>query len=459
MWKRLEEIFIVGALLFCAGAFIPLLNQHTRISDEKAPNSAVAAMQKQLSVEASDPTKANPALLVGQIFVYAVVAVLLLRHRGQILFLMSNTKLLWAIIGLAILSVFWSDVPGFALRRCANLVATCGFGLYLAYRYSPRQLLRLLGWVLIVSIVGSVVIALVRPDLGVDSALTDHAWKGIFVQKNTLGRLMALGVMVFLFLAFDNKEHRRAYVTSSILCAGMMVAADSVSSALVVPILLVLLWLFTLSRQRSFRFVFTSALLALIGVACGLMLFVDANDFFAAVGRDASMSGRLDIWSAVLPKIMDHPWLGYGYSSFWLGMDSQYSADLWSILGWHVPSSHNGFLDLAEELGLVGLGLFVAGFIVCMKRGLLFARTERGIINLWPLAYLSFMFLYNLTEGSILRQDSLYWVLYVATFVYIANATTLLREGRSHARVRGVGMPVIAEFPATGSIRGIVGLQ
>jgi exopolysaccharide production protein ExoQ len=456
MWKRLEEIFIVGALLFCAGAFIPLLNQDSQSSDKKAPNSVIAATQKELNLESSDPTKVNSALLLGQLFVYAVIAVLLLRHRRQILFLMSKTKLLWAIIGLAILSVLWSDVPGFALRRCVNLVATSGFGLYLAYRYPPKQLLRVLGWVLIVSVVGSVIVALVRPDLGVDSALTDHAWKGIFGQKNTLGRLMAFGVMVFLFLAVDTKEHRRAYVALAFLCGGMIFASNSVTSVLVVPILLSSMWLFTLTRKRSFWFVFTSAFFVLLGAACCLMLFVDLNDLLGAIGRDATMSGRLEIWSAVLPKIMDHPWLGYGYSSFWLGMESQYSADLWSMLKWHVPHSHNGFLDLTEELGLVGLSIFLITFVVSMKRGLQWARSQNSLVGLWPIAYMSFMFLFNLTEGSILRQDNIFWVLYVATFVYVVNETK--EPLWSHVRSQGAAVPIRAQYASIGSAKNSMGL-
>jgi O-antigen ligase len=438
MWKRLENIFVVLALLFCAGAFLPLLNPGKQMPDEKPPNATIAAIQKQEFSQSGDPTQANRVLLVGQILVYGVVAVLLLRHRRQILFQMQHTKLLWAVVALAFLSVLWSDVPGFALRRCMNMAATSAFGLYLAYRYSPRQLLRLLGWALTVAIVFSILVVLLRPDLGLDSALTNHAWKGIFVQKNTLGRLMALGVLVFLFLAFDNKAQRWTYGAASLICVGMLVMAGSDTSAIAVPILLLLIGTFALARQRPLWIVFASGFFVAVGITSGLMLFADTGDFFAAIGRDSTLSGRAEIWSAVLPKIMDHPWLGNGYSSFWLGLGSQSSADLWSMLHWHVPHSHNGFLDLVLELGVVGLGIFLAGFVVSLRRGLLWARIERATIGLWPLTFLSFMFLFNLTEGSILRQDNLLWVLYVATSVFVVVETDLLLPELSQAGVRRV---------------------
>lgn len=423
MWKRFEKVFIVVALLFCAGAFLPLLNQDAPVPDERPANATIAALQKQAVAESGDPTKVNPLLRAGQILVYGVIAVLLFVNRRQILQQMRATQLLWILVALAFVSVLWSDVPAFAFRRCLNMAATTGFGLYLAFRYTPRQLLRLLGWALTVAIVCSLLVIFLRPEMGLDTALTNYGWRGIFGQKNTLGRLMSLGVLVFFFLAFDSKRHRWLYGVASLVCAGMLFKAGSATSIFAVPILLGLMFLFAISRRHTAWKVFGWASFSAVGVACGLLLFVDPNALFALMGRDATMSGRLDIWAAVLPKVMAHPWLGYGYSSFWLGLAGQSSSDLWSILEWHVPHSHNGFLDLVEELGIAGLLLFLAGFALSMKRGLQWARTQGSLLALWPLTYLSFMFLFNLTEGSILRQDSIFWVLYVATYVFVIVKT------------------------------------
>jgi exopolysaccharide production protein ExoQ len=456
MWKHLEKIFTVFALLFCAGAFAALLtNQSGQVPEEKPQSAVLAAIQKQTSSENSDPTQAKSAMLVAQIVVYSVVAVLLIIHRRQALLYLRNTKLLWAIVALAFVSVLWSDVPGFALRRCVNLAATSGFGLYLAVRYSPRELLRLLGWTVIVAVVCSIVVVLLRPDLGIDTA--NEAWRGIFVQKNTLGRLMVLGALVFLFLAVDSKEYRRAHCVAAVLCGGMILAARSATSALAVPVLFVLIWLFARARQRSLARVFVTASLAVIGIACALMLFADTSDFMALVGRDTTLTGRQEIWSVVLTKIMAHPWLGYGYSSFWLGMEGQSSADVWAILRWPVPHSHNGFLDLTEELGVVGLGLFLVGLVVSARCGLYWARSQQAVIGLWPLAYLAFMVVFNLSEGSILHQDNILWVLYIATSVFIVNEVKHLLPDLSQALVRA-GTSLIPGYAQVRSAKESVGM-
>jgi len=460
MWIRLEKIFTVCALLFCAGAFIPLLSQQgQQVSEDKPQNATIALIQKQATSEGSDPARANFVMLVGQILIYSVVAALLIHHRRQALLYLRNSKIIWAIVVLSFVSVLWSDEPAFAFRRCLNMTASSGLGLYLACRYSPRQLLRLLGWALAVAIVGSILVVLLRPGLGIDSALADYGWKGVFVQKNTLGRLMALGVLIFLFLAIDSKAHRRAYSFASIVCVFMIFASRSATSAMAVPLVITLTWIFARSRQRSVPQVFTITAVILVGIVSAAMLFTDPEELFGFLGRDATLSGRMDIWSAVIPKIMVHPWLGYGYASFWLGMGGQASADLWSILGWPVPHSHNGFLDLLEELGVVGLGLFLAGLIVSFRRGLLWIRTQRETIALWPLAYISFMLLFNLTESSILRQDNLFWVLYIATSVFIIYNTKALVSESPQTQALGLEVQHAPHYASASSTNQSAGLR
>ncbi len=56
----------------------------------------------------------------------------------------------------------------------------------------------------------------------------------------------------------------------------------------------------------------------------------------------------------------------------------------------------------------------------------------------WPLQYLAFMLLYDLAEGPILRQNNLYWALYVAVVVSAAQAVR---------RSQQLSRPVLPELP------------
>src|SRR3546814_8024133 len=59
----------------------------------------------------------------------------------------------------------------------------------------------------------------------------------------------------------------------------------------------------------------------------------------------------------MLYQIEQHFWTGVGYGSFWaIGADSpnlHYNVDLVTAVG----QAHNGYLDVAATIGMVGLGL------------------------------------------------------------------------------------------------------
>jgi len=74
---------------------------------------------------------------------------------------------------------------------------------------------------------------------------------------------------------------------------------------------------------------------------------------------------RLDIWKNSFQRIADHPWgvgLGlYPYTSF------QYRFPLENAItryGKRAESAHNEYLQMAVELGVVGLGLFLVGAVL-----------------------------------------------------------------------------------------------
>jgi O-antigen ligase len=132
------------------------------------------------------------------------------------------------------------------------------------------------------------------------------------------------------------------------------------------------------------------------------------------MGKNSSLSGRTDIWSMVWDKFVQRPWVGYGYSAFWMGKDGKQSAEIWEALHWAVPHSHNGFLDVLVQVGAVGMAIFVVGYVVFFYKALRCARASKTILGLFPLVYLSFMLLFNFSEGSIIREENMFWVLYAA---------------------------------------------
>jgi O-antigen ligase len=183
--------------------------------------------------------------------------------------------------------------------------------------------------------------------------------------------------------------------------------------------LIALVPLFRLWRMNYSRSIPFFIGLTLLGSGGILLLLDGAEVILGAFGRDMTLTGRTELWELSLEKIMEQPLLGYGYTGFWRRMAGD-SAEILLELGWEVPHSHNGLVDLTLDLGLVGLLLFLAGYFITGWRAVRWIRFNNNAVDIWPLAYLAFLFLANLTESSLLRQNSL-WVLYVAAALTIAQ--------------------------------------
>ncbi|MEO0770505.1 MAG: hypothetical protein AAFY72_13945, partial [Cyanobacteria bacterium J06649_4] len=83
-----------------------------------------------------------------------------------------------------------------------------------------------------------------------------------------------------------------------------------------------------------------------------------------------------------------------------------------------VPAhAHNGFIDVALDLGLVGFGLFILGLLLTYGLALRRAYQAKEPEDLWPFTFLTLMMVSNLTETVLMNRVTLYWVLYMVMFI------------------------------------------
>jgi exopolysaccharide production protein ExoQ len=161
-------------------------------------------------------------------------------------------------------------------------------------------------------------------------------------------------------------------------------------------------------RLPIFIFVFLLAILLTLSVTVWFSEI--ATPVLGLFERDLTLTGRTDIWPAVILKIQERPWLGYGFSGFWHGIQGE-SADIIRTLRWGVPDSHNGFLDLALQLGLVGSMVFLLIIWITLIKSVALVKAKFCSEYLWPIILLSYAFLVNFSESTLLSQNSFFWIL------------------------------------------------
>jgi len=251
-------------------------------------------------------------------------------------------------------------------------------------------------------------------------AYTD-AWRGVFDRKNTLGDTMALAFLVFILRSYQLRTWKPVAWLFAGLALVLVVLSQSVGGLAICALVVLFIATMPVVRRRSIPAWLVVCVGALLMAGTTVLLWWRGGEVLAALGRDPTLTGRTLIWALVLTKITVHPILGYGVNAFWRGSSGEY-ADIWQAVGWSTPHSHNGFLDLALDLGAAGVGVFVVCYMQAVQRGFRILRSGAGLEgSAWPLAYLMFFLLVNLTEVRLLRNVNLFWILFISTTSTVAK--------------------------------------
>lgn len=422
-WTRL---YISLSLTLFAGAVVPLLDHANELS--------------------VDVVQGDPIMQALLLLVEAIALLLLIRRPRRFGRELQQLGWLCPLLLLASLSLVWSQDSAITLRRVIALVGSSLFGLYIGLRLSLDEQLKVLGRTLAVLLILSVLFALLLPQYGIESGQVAAGWQGVFQTKNVLGRFASLAAIAFFLQSMAVGQGpqwaNRCWVVVAVF---VLVFSHSVTGLLVTGVFTLIFPTLRLLRLRNKLAV--PALLFVCAVSASLIAFL-VEYYTVALGmldRNTTLTGRAKLWALVFDAIAHRPWLGAGYGAFWLGWQGD-SGAIWSQVTWEPPHSHNGFLDLWLELGILGISLFLVGYGVSIRRAIVRVRAESTTVSQWAILFLIFYFLYNFTESSLVRQNSVFWVLYVAVVVQL------------NARKQGVPRSALAEqAPQTAVARGRTG--
>jgi exopolysaccharide production protein ExoQ len=371
-----------------------------------------------LGLEAGDsPTEGNPVWKLILIVCYLSVAVILALYYRETLLVIRRNGFLAALVLLAIVSCSWAALPALVLQRSIAVLGTTLLGIALAVRLSLEDQLRLLRGLFRILAVLSMACVLLLPSYGISFGPDDHGeWRGVFGHKNGLGVAMALSVLVEWQLPADSRFSKVVKGLALLLSAVLLYFSGSVTSIFALTGSLLFIEFYRVATQRLRIPLYAIVLAILLITVSGVTVFlVDTAGVAGALGRSSDLTGRTAIWGYVISYISRQPILGYGYSGFWLGATHE-SSEIERALNESILYSHNGYLEILVNLGAVGF-LLALGFLgTGIKRAFYWSKRSRSSIDLWPLAFLFFFLLYNLTECTILLQD-LEWAVCVATVV------------------------------------------
>ncbi|MCU6433262.1 O-antigen ligase family protein [Undibacterium sp. Jales W-56] len=378
----------------------------------------------------------NTKLEWGSLFL--ISAILLIRHLPLTLrYLRVINPFLLLLILWCLASSFWSPLPATTFKKAMQLLGLVMIALSIQLSSRPLDLfINDLKYTLTVILIASFFVAIAIPSIGVDVEL-GRAWRGILSQKNELGQAAAFCILLWQVSAFDGSTSSRSMLLAILFSFFVLIMSKSSTS---LAITFLSSGLFHLLRKPRIASAYSMTRASLtIGIVILLMAFAfymfesrlpTYSEISAPIaglfGKGSDLTGRTDIWQLVELEIARHQWIGLGYGVFWLGPGSlsQYVID---ALFWVPLQSHNGYLDILNEQGLIGLGLAILVLCKQLQQLFLMNYVDRLQTAFWG-TILMIVVVTNFTESSLFRGFGFQNVFFIFSLVTVTSSLQRLKE-------------------------------
>jgi exopolysaccharide production protein ExoQ len=339
---------------------------------------------------------------------------------------------IFSVLGWTILSVLWSDIPQTSAVNALRMTIDLMLVLYLFDRFSANDIQKLIMLVGCVAAAGSIVMVFVFPQYGLQSRglYALGAWEGIFGHKNICGQAMILLLLPAFFVRLHGtyaRILRGGYIATVLVILIMTRSAGAWISSIFCLGFVALSKLATRMPRKDA----TAVVVAIAGAAAASGAAIAANfaTVMYALGKDPTMTGRTKIWAALLHSILKRPLCGYGFMAFWQpqlkGESANFALHL-NLAGYN--SADSAIIELALELGIVGLLLYGAVFLGAVRDAFYCLGHGASSAALWYMSILVFVMTSNIVAGALMRPSDLASILPFVAYVGLRREAKRLRQ-------------------------------
>jgi len=305
--------------------------------------------------------------------------------------------LLFILPSIALLSTFWSDYPGYVIKR--SLFQLCFiYTVCLSFYYSYQR------GGLYHSIVAATatVLLLIGISIVLGSGFTPSgALAGYVAGKNVNAiNLIVLIALVTLLIVHMGARKELLWMTFGLMA--LLILTKSKTNIFIACLFFFLVWLRPVFSGPVVLSLFISAVMLFVVMPLATLTLNSEWNPGMSLEPDA-LTGRGFIWDTLYfdIKTFDKALLGYGYGGYFgTGTIPFYFDDDFSFIK-RITSAHNGYIELILQLGYL-LTLFVLCFIAYLVKDFSYG---------WQVSAMSIPIIHNLTESSIFRDQNMIWLL------------------------------------------------
>jgi exopolysaccharide production protein ExoQ len=365
----------------------------------------------------------NPVNQIVYSSLFVLSCISLFPKRSLAIRFFKREKFLGLFLIWSLLTVSWSDLPFVSFKRW---IQTFGMVIVFVSAFlhfqSEEEAFGYVRAVLIAYIPLSLLSILLVP--GATHVKYD-AWRGLASHKNMLGQVSLLSLIVWS-CAVCNPDYDRKMLGlfyGGLSCV-MLVGSRSATSIVTGVILLFLATVHyaekKIARPVVGRTISSMLVLSCLIPVCFLIYLAPdiAPSLFGLIGKQWSVIVRADIWSSMWEVIEKHWILGCGFQGFWVA-DNPAILGIYEELQWMTPHAHQGYLEILNETGIIGLSLFLLMTIQYFHNASTHGKSHSGI---WVVIAVLIL---NATESTLFRLHEVTGVLFV--FSYLALYATHFR--------------------------------
>jgi exopolysaccharide production protein ExoQ len=361
------------------------------------------------------------------LLVLFLVGFIVIGHRGILRTLARNRLIVCGLV-FAALSALWSEAPAMTIRTTIDLTLSTCFACYLISYLSPERLMKLLMFIGVIAALLSAAIAVALPQYGVFQGYGGGAWQGICTHKNTLGLAMAF-LLTPVFFVQERRSRKIAYAALILFLIAMSQSRGAWFET--AGVLSFVAWVAAFRRFQARE----SLLLVLgtVAVFAGVVMFglTHMSPLMSLIGKDPTMTGRTDIYAAVMDSIQKQPFWGYGFGAFW--QFNQEARNIALSIRWiNIGYAENGILELWVQLGAIGVGLVFLMLGRALKQGFKLIRSQYYTPRVgWFTTIIVLEILTNVESGWLMVGDTLDWTLTLVACIGLANEIRQIRQSAS----------------------------
>lgn len=366
--------------------------------------------------DVSDISTSNPVNQVVYSFIFLLAFISILPSYKTFFKWMNHEKYIILFFMWCATTLLWSNDATISFKRLFQYITTSLVFLSALINWRDEEpLLKIIKYVLSVYLIVSIFVVILIPQAKDPSFDT---WRGLHPTKNNLGQTASICIIFFSYLL--SRENNLIFKTRSLffLFLSIILLLGSFSMTNIILIFVYMSVFIFVQSVNLFSKIGLGMKFALFMLFSSLglivILFLLAPDLYLAifdlVGKDPTLTGRTEIWAIVLSSTINDLFIGVGFQAFWI---PQHLVTVELFKYWIPTQSHNGYVDIILETGLVGLFLFIFAVFITLRK----ANFRSNL--LWIL-FIIYAVLLNFSESTFIRPHHPTNVMLFASFWIIS---------------------------------------